>query len=455
LSFASAWENFLLASTGSFPFMDIIDLQTNDQRVASAPARNGKLMKFPSTFMWGTATSTTQIEGHINNEWTGFVARDGSTCDIACNSYYQYAEDIQWMGKLGVNAYRLGIEWSRLQAEPRGALNQAELARYVDQLNQLYAAGIVPMIVLHHFSNPSWINVMGGWTNAATIPAFVDYVTKLVAALRDRVRFWNTFNEPDTYASCGYLIGEFPPQKKGRLDLFRAVVSNMGEAHERVCHIIRDAGSDLGKVEVGFSKNWTYFQPYRKSSPWDVAMAAAIHSQLNGLVMKRFLGGSRKAASTFLGVNYYGRIRFRNLKPLVPTFGFSHEELMRLGVECDDMLERHPMGLEAALQRLYRECQLPIYVTEHGSSSSDEAFRERDLRGNLAALHRAMEGGVDVRGFYYWSLLDNFEWQFGYSKKFGLLSVDFKDQQRSRAMKPLGQIYRKFCLENAMDSSGS
>jgi beta-glucosidase len=89
--------------------MDTTELQTNDQRVASAPARNGKLMKFPSTFLWGTATSTTQIEGHINNEWTGFVARDGSTCDIACNSYYQYAEDIQWMGKLGVNAYRLGI----------------------------------------------------------------------------------------------------------------------------------------------------------------------------------------------------------------------------------------------------------------------------------------------------------------------------------------------------------
>lgn len=407
-------------------------------------------MKFPDAFLWGTATSTTQIEGHVNNEWTGFVARDGNTCGIACNSYHKYAEDIQWMRQLGVNTYRMGVEWSRLQDKAQGPLHQAELARYMDQLDQLNAAGIVPMVVLHHFSNPPWINDLGGWTNAGTIAAFVDYVTKLAAALRGRVRFWNTFNEPDTYASCGYLIGEFPPLKKGRLDCYRTVIRNMAEAHERVCRVLRQAGSSLGKVEVGFSKNWTFFQPYRTGSPWDALLAAFIHGQLNSLVMKCFLGGAGKSASTFLGVNYYGRIRFKNLKPLVPTVGFSREELARLGVECDDMLERYPSGLETALQEMHRQCQLPIYITEHGSSSEDEAFRERDLRDNLAAVHRAIDRGVDVRGFYYWSLLDNFEWQFGYTKKFGLLRVDFNDQQRSRSIKPLGHIYRKICLANAM-----
>jgi beta-glucosidase len=430
--------------------MDSIQSQANGKRVVPQSAQSGKALKFPDAFLWGTATSTTQIEGHVNNEWTDFVARDGNTCNVACNSYHQYAEDIQWMGQLGVNAYRMGIEWSRLQSEAHGPLNQGELARYVDQLDRLNAAGIVPMVVLHHFSNPPWINAIGGWTSAATIPIFIDYVTKLVAALRDRVRIWNTFNEPDTYASCGYLIGEFPPLKKGRLYAYRKVIYHMAAAHERVCRIIREAGSSLGKVEVGFSKNWTYFQPYRKASPWDTMMAAFIHSQLNSLVMDRFVGGARRTASTFLGVNYYGRIRFKNLKPLVPTFGFSFEELTRLGVECDDMLERYPAGLEFALQEMYRRCNLPIYITEHGSSSADEPFRERDLRENLAAVHRAIGGGVDVRGFYYWSLLDNFEWQFGYSKKFGLLSVDFGDQQRTRKMKPLAHIYRKVCLENSM-----
>lgn len=148
-----------------------------------------------------------------------------------------------------------------------------------------------------------------------------------------------------------------------------------------------------------------------------------------------------------------GRIRFRNLQPLIPTCGFSREQLAAMGIECDDMLERHPAGLETALLEMHRQSGLPIYLTEHGSSSTDEAFRGRDLRENLAALHRALEGGVDLRGFYYWSLLDNFEWQFGYSKKFGLLSVDFSSEHRPRAMKPLAQAYREICCQNAIPAS--
>ena len=125
-------------------------------------------------------------------------------------------------------------------------------------------------------------------------------------------------------------------------------------------------------------------------------------------------------------------------------------EWSRLQCECDDMLERHPAGLEFTLQEMHGQCGLPIYHTEHGSSSTDEAFRERDLKENLAALHRAIADGVEVRGFYYWSLLDNFEWQFGYSKKFGLLDVDFSDDRLPRKMKPLARIYRKVCLENSI-----
>ena len=354
------------------------------------------------------------------------------------------------MRRLGVNAYRMGIEWSRLQGEAYAPLNQAELARYVDQIDRLNAAGIVPMVVLHHFSNPPWINAIGGWTKRRTIPAFVDYVGRLVTALRGRVRFWNTFNEPDTYACCGFMIGEFPPLHKWRLSAFRKVIRNMAEAHEQVCRLIREAGSDMGKVEVGFSKNWTYFQKHQKFSPWDSALAAFSDAQFNRFVLKAFLQGTRRTCATFLGVNYYGRIRFKSLKPLVPTYGFSREQLAFMGIECDDMLERHPTGLESALVEIHRQCQMPMYLTEHGSSSTDEAFRERDLRENLHALHRAIGRGVDMRGFYYWSLMDNFEWQFGYSKKFGLLSVDFSNDQRPRGMKPLAEVYRKICQENSI-----
>ena len=139
-----------------------------------------------------------------------------------------------------------------------------------------------------------------------------------------------------------------------------------------------------------------------------------------------------------------------SFQPLVPAFGFSSEDLAKMGVACDDMLERHPAGLEFALEEMHQQFRLPVYLTEHGSASSDEAFRERDLKENLAALHRAIAGGVDVRGFYYWSLLDNFEWQFGYTKKFGLIAVDFEDENLPRKMKPLGNIYRAVCRENAV-----
>ena len=435
------WKNLL-------PFY----LNTRHLRVVSQNG-NGSLLKFPEGFLWGTATSTTQIEGNIHNEWTDFVARDGSNCRVACDSYHRYAEDIEWMVQLGVNTHRTGIEWSRLQSEAYGPLNQSELNRYIDQFERLNAAGIVPMVVLHHFSNPPWLNAIGGWTNSQSVSAFVDYVTKLVPVLRNRVRVWNTFNEPDTYACCAFVLGEFPPLHKGRLGAFRTVIRNMAEAHEQVCGLIRQAGSAMGPVEVGFSKNWTYFQPHRKFLPWDTAIARVAHSQFNRFVLETFLQGPRKQAATFLGVNYYGRIRFQNLWPLIPTCGFSREQLAAMGIECDDMLERHPPGLETALLEMHQQSGLPVYLTEHGSSSTDEAFRGRDLRENLAALHRALERGVDLRGFYYWSLLDNFEWQFGYSKKFGLLSVDFSNDQRPRAMKPLAQAYREICRQNAIPAS--
>jgi beta-glucosidase len=246
------------------------------------------------------------------------------------------------------------------------------------------------------------------------------------------------------------MIGQFPPLYRGRLRAFRQVVRNMAQAHERVCCLIRKEGSELGPVEVGFSKNWTLFQAHRNSRLWDRVMAGFAHSQFNEFVLRTFSRGARQQAGTFLGVNYYGRIRFWNLKPLLPTCGFSHDQLLKLGMECDDMIERHPAGLESALVELHRRSRSPIFLTEHGSSSTDEAFRERDLRENLMALHRAIGRGVDIRGFYYWSLLDNFEWQFGYSKKFGLLSVDFSNGSRPRAMKPLAEVYRRICQRNSL-----
>ena len=413
------------------------------------------VLKFPPGFLWGAATSPTQIEGHNENEWTNFTAQDGDNCRIACDSYHRHPEDVVWMSKIGLNAYRFGIEWSRLQSALFAPLNQHELARYVELLDRLRAADITPMVVLHHFSNPPWINAAGGWTNAATIAAFVDYVTKLVAALKGKVFLWNTFNEPDTYACVAYLLGGFPPQRKWKLGQFRKVVDHMARAHVQASRVIRRDGVAGRKPEVGIAKNWTFFHAYQKYSPWDRATAFVSHYTFNKFVLDAFLGGWRRRASTFIGLNYYGRVRFHHFRAMIPASGTPVKELKDFGFVCDDMVERYPEGMEKILAYLRRKFRLPIYITEHGSASADESFRERDLRQNLAALHRSIQSGVDVRGFFYWSLLDNFEWQFGYTKKFGLLAVDFADNNRPRSMKPLAEVYSKICRENAVVAQAS
>ena len=420
----------------------------------SSLGTSAKVLTFPPQFLWGTATSPTQIEGHHNNEWTNHVARDGRTCHPACDSYHRYPEDVEWMVKLGVKAYRMGIEWSRLQEGPFAPLNQPELDRYIDQLERLQAAGITPMVVLHHFSNPLWVVAQGGWLNPATVAAFVDYVGKLATALRSRVRIWNTFNEPDTYASCSYLIGEFPPEQRGRFWRYARVIRNMAAAHVRVCRALRQIGAESGPLEVGFSKNWTYFEAFHWWSPWDQALASLSHDFFNWFVLRNFLGGRRASLSTFLGINYYGRVRCRHTRPLIPTFDITRERLAAMGIICDDMFERHPGGLEPALRQIQQKYHLPIYITEHGSASTDDQFRARDLTETLVALHRAINRGVDVRGFFYWSLMDNFEWQFGYAKKFGLIGVDFDDPKLPRTLKPLGEAYARICRENGVTPNG-
>jgi beta-glucosidase len=415
---------------------------------ASKPAPGS--LKFPEHFLWGTATSPTQVEGHIQNEWTNFTAQDGGNCRIACDHYHRYPEDVDWMTKLGTNAYRFGIEWARLQSAPFAPLNQEELARYVDLLDRLKAAGITPMVVLHHFSNPPWINAAGGWTNSATIAAFVDYVRKLVHALKDRVHLWNTFNEPDTYACVAYILGGFPPQRKWRIGQFRRVIDHMARAHVQASRIIRREGGRHRRQEVGIAKNWTFFHAYKPYSLWDHSTASACHYIFNKFVLDAFLGPTRRHASTFIGLNYYGRVRFHHFAPMIPASGASVKRLKDFGFICDDMVERYPEGLEKILGYFRRKFRKPVYITEHGAASADEAFRERDLRGNLAALHRSIEAGTDVRGFFYWSLMDNFEWQFGYTKKFGLLSVDFADEKLPRRMKPLAEVYARICRENGV-----
>jgi beta-glucosidase len=218
----------------------------------------------------------------------------------------------------------------------------------------------------------------------------------------------------------------------------------MAEAHVLASRVIRQ-NTFSREPEVGIAKNWTSFGAFQAFALWDHLLAEVSHHAFNRFVLDAFLGGQRHENSTFLGVNYYGRARLNHFQALVPTNGVSHKRLKQLGIVCDDMFERHPTGFGKLLKKFHRRYGLPIYITEHGAASTDEDFRIRDLSEHLHELHGAMNDGVDVRGFFYWSLLDNFEWQFGYSKKFGLLSVDFADEKLPRRITRVGEFYGGIC----------
>jgi hypothetical protein len=208
----------------------------------------------------------------------------------------------------------------------------------------LKAKGITPMVVLHHFSNPPWINAAGGWTNAATIPAFVDYVRQLVAALKDRVYLWNTFNEPDTYACVAYLLGGFPPQRKWKLGQFRRVIAHgarpcAGQPRHPARRRRRTQTGSRHRQELDV------FPRLQKFSPWDRATAFGCHYTFNKFVLDAFLGGGRRRASTFIGLNYYGRVRFHHFRAMIPASGAPVKTLKDFGFVCDDMVERYPEGM--------------------------------------------------------------------------------------------------------------
>jgi beta-glucosidase len=406
-------------------------------------------LPFPPGFLWGTATAPTQVEGFTTNEWTDVRTVDLKSSAITCDHYHRYREDIDLMTRIGANAYRFGIEWSRMQTEPYGELVAKEVDHYLDVLQCLKDQHIKPMIVLHHFSNPPWISQQGGWVNPKTVDVFVDYVARLLPYVAPFDPIWNTFNEPDTYASCTYLVGEFPPFNRGRFMAYRKVIRNMAEAHRRLFRLFHDHGG-TEKPQVGFSKNYTFFVPHRRARLLDALLARVADHLFNRFVLREFLENPCGPCSDYVGLNYYGKIRVHHLKPMAPVKGMTTQSLMDMGIVCDDMLERYPEGLFAILKDLSKAYALPIHITETGSATTDEEFRTTYLVRYLQQAHRAIQEGVDVRGLFYWSLMDNFEWMFGLTKKFGLIDVDFADPALPRRIKSTGDVFRRIATENAV-----
>lgn len=417
-------------------------------------------MRFPAGFLWGTATAAHQVEGgNLNNDWWAWEEngkiKDGSRSGLACDWWRRAEEDFDRAQAMGQNTHRLSVEWSRIEPE-QGRFDPQALKRYRQMLGGLRERGLQPMVTLHHFSNPLWLARMGGWENPAVVPLFVRFVGRVVEELGDLCSLWCTINEPMVYVTQGYLRTIWPP---GRFDPARAwrVLRNMVKGHALAYRAIHRLSRN---VQVGLVKHMRILDPVSADVRRDRGVAALQDYMFNRLFLEAVtkgrlypplgLGGYCTPAIDsvdFLGLNYYARdtliFDHRVISNLFGRIVFLPE--MELGP--GSWGEIYPDGLYRLIKRL-RVYRKPIYVTESGRPDNTDDHRPRFIVNHLAAMHRAIAEGAPVKGYYHWSLIDNFEWAEGWSMRFGLIGLDEKTQKRT--LKRSGELYSEICRANAI-----
>ncbi len=426
--------------------------------MSDTPAEQSHL--FPDGFLWGTATSAHQVEGgNDKNDWydwergAGHI-KDGTLSLCACDHYQRFREDWQLARSLGQNAHRLSIEWSRIEPQ-EGEWDRATLDHYRQVLEAMIACGLQPMVTLHHFTNPRWFAAKGGWESPHAVRLFARYAARVVGELGDLCRLWVTINEPMVYFYEGYLTRRWPPGKGGLLKGLQAIRS-MVRAHARVYHMIHTMQNG---AEVGIAHNMRLFDPANERRRLDRLVAAAEDYVFNRVLLWSLTDGYLRAplgrgeyvaeaddTLDFIGLNYYTRdmvsFALRGATTLVAR------NAARSGAETDLFgWELYPGGLYRLLKQLALLGK-PLYVTENGLADASDGQRPRYLVQSVQAMRRAINEGVAVRGYFHWSLLDNFEWGEGYSVPFGLVSVDRQTQERT--VKESGNVYRRICEVNAL-----
>lgn len=422
-------------------------------------------LRFPPGFLWGTASAAHQVEGqNTNNQWweweqePGRIWRGDRSGD-ACGWWRDAEADFDRAAALGQNAHRMSIEWSRI--EPReGFFDAAALGRYREMLRALRACGITPMVTLHHFTNPLWLEAQGGWLNPATPGRFARFAGRAVAALGDLCDLWCTINEPFIYATQSFLLGLWPPGATSIGSAIR-VAATMLRGHAAAAQAIRRANPAL---RIGIVHHLRLFDPATPAAR-DVAVAANWDYLFNGIILNalrtgrllpplgsgRVLPGLRQSWD-FFGLNYYTRERVA-FDPRAPGLLFGRRftppdvEQSDTGFEGKTYGEIYPTGLYRALRRVARLGR-PIYITETGIPDADDDQRPRFILSHLAAVHRAIREGADVRGVFLWTLLDNFEWTEGWGLRFGLYALDERTQERR--LRPSGALYAAISRANAI-----
>jgi beta-glucosidase len=362
---------------------------------------------FPDGFRWGTATAAHQIEGgNTNNDWWEFEHAPGTVCaepsGDACDSWDRWAEDADLVADLGLDNYRFSVEWSRIEPA-QGEFSRAALDHYRRVCAGLLEREIDPIVTFHHFTTPSWLAAQGGWESGAAIERFGRFCTVVAEALGDVMARACTINEPNIVATMGWHAGMFPPGKTDKA-LARTVAGHFVEAHRLAVEAIRAAAPG---VPVGLTLAMTDYQVVEGGQE----KLERLRHQAEDIFLDATGGDD------FLGVQTYTRMR------VGPT-GFAGFEF---GVPVLDMgYEFYPLSLANCLRRAwsYTGGAVPLLVTENGIGTTDDAQRIDYIRQALGGVLDALAEGIDVRGYTYWSLLDNFEWALGYRPRFGLVNVD-------------------------------
>ncbi len=468
-----------------------VSVESSDDPLASG-------IRFPDGFVWGAATASYQIEGAVNEDGRGQSVWDtfshepgrvhaGHTGDVACDHYHRYVEDVALMADLGLASYRYSIAWPRVQPDGTGPVNPRGLDFYDRLTDELIGRGIDPVVTLYHWDLPQSLEDRGGWTVRETAEAFAEYAQIVHARLGDRVRTWTTLNEPWCSAYLGYASGVHAPGKKDPASAFRAV-HHLLLGHGLAARALREAGAQ----SVSITLNPAAVFPLDENNPLDVDAARIVDGLSNRIFLDPLLRGqypddmrehmARFAGLDFirdgdeaiinapidvLGINFYtpSYVSAKPGQPASPdapgTEGIAFRE--PVGPITDIGWQIEPAALTRLLDRIHRDYPgTPMMITENGAaypdgpSASDGLIHDTNrieyLDGHLRACHDAISHGVDLRGYFAWSLMDNFEWAEGYAKRFGIVHVDYATQRR--VPKDSARWYQEVIRRNGLTDQG-
>lgn len=434
-------------------------------------------LAFPSNFVWGAATASYQIEGAWNEDgkgesiWDRFAHTSGKidhgdTGDVACDHYHRWRDDVALMRELGLRAYRFSIAWTRILPNGRGAVNQRGLDFYSQLVDALLAANITPYVTLFHWDMPQALP--GGWLNRDTAGYFADYAAVVVRHLGDRVQNWMTLNEPWVAAFIGHEEGRHAPGEKSTRVAFQAA-HHLLLAHGLGMQAIRsaapraktgivldafptEAGTDLAQDQEIAERAWQRGTGWFLGPLLQANYPTEMWSSLGDATPQVQPGDLAQISQhlDFLGINYYSRHLVEKGVYIKSVPGSEYTEM---GWEV------HSPAFGRLLRRLKRDYAVPpIYITENGAAFRDtvdadghvrDPRRQNYIHEHLHQIHGAIQDGVDVRGYFLWSLLDNFEWSYGYAKRFGIVHVDFETQKR--IIKDSGKWYARVIAQNGIE----